>query len=66
MADLIGPLMAGLGSLMNQLLMLSIIFALIGIGFWAVQYLAPKARSANIGVFRGGGSRRRRSRRRYY
>lgn len=64
MADLTNVL--EITQLLNTILFISIIIALIGIGFWAVQYLAPKARGAVLSPFKGRRmSGRRRRRRRY-
>ena len=61
--------MADIGSLfeitqlLNAIFMVSIVFALIGVGFWAIQYLTPKAKGAITSPFKGGLRGRRKRRR---
>ncbi len=65
---LINGLMGGIGPLMNEILMLCIIFAYIGVGLWAVTSIAPKPKGLGLNLFSGKGkgrSRGRRSRGRY-
>lgn len=60
MADLTGIL--EITQLMNVILFISIALGLVGVGFWAVSYLTPKARGVALSPFKGrklGGSRRR-------
>lgn len=65
MADLTNVL--EITQLLNVIFFISIIIALIGIGFWAVQYLTPKARGAVLSPFkrRKMSGRRRKWRRRW-
>ena len=46
--------MDGIGPLLNEVLQLSIVFAYIGVGLWAVYAIAPKPRGLGLNIFKGG------------
>lgn len=63
MADLTNIL--EITQLLNVILFISMAIGLIGVAFWGVQYLTPKARGAILSPFKGRRMSGRRRRRRW-
>lgn len=62
MADLMGIL--EIAQIMNVILFIAIVMGLVGVGFWAVSYLTPKARGVALSPFAGRRASGRKYRRR--
>jgi len=54
-----------LGPLFGDLFQLSIMFSLVGVGFWAIEKVAPKASGMGLNVFKRKSRRSKNYRRSY-